>query len=100
MRDLCLFLNQMTGTSTTNTGKEHSKAEPSQNPTLDPPQVEHYAAHAACVVDLNTTLDDVPRYTGFTGEAKLADNPPPQKIEQGTGETQNSQLKRLCMYCR
>lgn len=100
MRDLCLFLNQMSGASTTSTSKEHSKMEPSQNPTLDPPQVEHYAAHAACVVDLNTTLEDVPRYTGFTGEAKLADDPPPQKIGQGTAESKNSQQKRPSMYCR
>ena len=74
LRDLCLFLNQMP--SVTSTKRGGKGGELAATPKLDTPQVEAYATHAACVGHLNKVLEDVPQYTGFTGEEKLEDKSP------------------------
>lgn len=84
LRDLCLFLNQMSGIGTNNT-----KGNP---PKLNTPKVEPYAAHAACVTDMNQVMEGVPQYTGFTGEQKLADSKPPQPNEALPNTQEQQQL--------
>jgi hypothetical protein len=55
LNDLCLFLNQLLGNS------EHT--ESIQPPVkLSTSQVEDYPSNAACTVELNKVLDDIPLY--------------------------------------
>ncbi len=61
-------------------------------PKLQSTQSGPYSVHAACVTEVNATLStDPPQYTGFTGEAKLADDK--QEKENNGDETE----RRKCM---
>ena len=90
LRDLCLFLNQMSNTTTGSTTKaNHSTtSDPKQSVNQSGP----YAVHAACVTDVNATLSgEPPQYSGFTGEAKLADNK--QDVEPSNKEEEAKKCK-------
>ncbi len=89
LRDLCLFLNQMSNTGTTAGIKANSTtSDPKQSANQGGP----YAMHAACVTDVNATLSDgPPQYSGFTGEAKLADNK--QDVEPSNKEEEEKKCK-------
>lgn len=71
LRDLCLFLNQMSGPSTGGSTSTTTTA----GSKLQSTESDHsYAVHAACVTEVNATLSgNPPKYTGFTGEARLED---------------------------
>lgn len=74
LRDLCLFLNQMSGSTTSGSSIPTSTA--ASGPRLHSTESDHpYAVHAACVTEVNTALTggDPPKYTGFTGDARLED---------------------------
>ena len=68
--------------STTTSSSSVSPNTSSPTPKLNSTQIGPYAVHAACVTEVNATLHDVPRYTGFTGEAKLADKQEKEGHEQ------------------
>ena len=85
LRDLCLFLNQMSGTV--------PSSDTAQTPKLNSTQSGPYAGHAACVTEMNKTLGEMPQYTGFTGEAKLSDKLP-QQLEQEKNEDGEEQQKK------
>ena len=88
LRDLCLFLNQMSGTV--------SSSDPTnaQTPRLNFTQSGPYAGHAACVTEMNKTLGEMPQYTGFTGEAKLSDKLPQQLEQEKNGDGEEQQKKQ------
>ena len=55
-----------------------------------------YSVHAACVTEVNATLSTgPPQYTGFTGEARLADDK--QEHENNDEETKRRKCKIIEM---
>ncbi|XP_003383845.1 PREDICTED: coiled-coil domain-containing protein 85C-B-like [Amphimedon queenslandica] len=99
LRDLCLFLNQMSSMAPAKKEGDESGNTPAAK--LETGQVETYAANAACAGHLNKVLEDPPAYTGHAGANELKDESPkiveptPSKGESNSSETTNAYVKEL-----
>lgn len=96
LRDLCLFLNHLSGT--TGASSTPNSSTPG-GPKLQATQSGPYAVHAACVTEVNATLTgEPPQYTGFTGEARLADDK--QEDENDNEKKERKKCKySQCLSC-